>query len=541
MQLINGLHFRNLKGDIYGGVTAAVVALPLALAFGVTSGAGAIAGLYGAIFVGFFAALFGGTPGQVSGPTGPMTVVMAVIITQYAGNPAMAFTVVMMGGACQIVFGLARVGRFIDLVPYSVLSGFMSGIGCIIILLQIGPLLGHAAPSTTLGAVAEMPDYFSAPVMHAMAVAAVCLVIVFLTPKRVGAIVPPTLIALLAGTVLVAFWLGGASTIGAIPTGLPEPIVPMLTIDALPGMVRSALILGALGAIDSLLTSLVHDHATHTYHRPNRELIGQGIGNMVAGLFGGIPGAGATMRTMVNIRAGGRTPISGALHALILLGLVAGLAPLAAWIPHAVLAAILIKVGVDIIDWRFIRRLHRAPFDAVFKMLVVLALTVFVDLILAVAVGIVLAALLHINYMSKLQTSTLHITHNGHEAQLSEIEAQLVDTLHGELLLVQPDGPVTFVSATELARRVSQAEAYSVLVIDLSRVPRVDKSGAVALEDIIDTAAEDEKPVFVCGMTEEVSRTLDRLRILDKVRADPRSPDRLSILRQAAATLMEAG
>ena len=467
-----------------------------------------------------------------------MTVVMAVIITQYAGNPAMAFTIVMMGGAFQIVFGLARVGRFIDLVPYSVLSGFMSGIGCIIILIQIGPLLGHPSPANPLAAVAKVSDYLAAPVWHAVAVAGVCLAIVFLTPKKLGAIVPPSLIALVIGTLLVAWWLGDASVIGTIPTGLPEPITPVFTLDALPGMVKSALILGALGAIDSLLTSLIHDNATRTYHRPNRELIGQGIGNMVAGFFGGIPGAGATMRTMVNIRTGGRTPISGALHALILLALVAGLAPLASWIPHAVLAGILIKVGVDIIDWRFLRRLHRAPFEAVFKMLVLLVLTVFVDLILAVAVGIVLAAMLHITIG---QTP-------GPAACASPATATTPISRRSRRSWRDPEwrafaGPASradhLVSANALLRRVSEAGDFRAMVIDLSQVPMVDKSAAVALEEIIERAAAGEKPVFVCGMAEAVMRTLDRLRILDRVRADPRTTDRLSILRQAVATILE--
>lgn len=362
MHLIHGLHFDNIRGDIYGGLTAAVVALPLALAFGVASGAGPIAGLYGAIFVGLFAALFGGTPAQVSGPTGPMTVVMAGVVTQFGHAPAMAFTVVMLAGLLQILFGVLKLGRYINLMPFPVISGFMSGIGVIIIILQLGPLVGHASPGGgILIALADVPRAYASPVVAAAAVGALALFIVFVWPSRLGRIVPSPLVALVIGTLVAVFVLPGAPVLGEIPTGLPRPILPLFDLASVPLMLRAALILAVLGTIDSLLTSLVADNVTQTHHDSDRELIGQGIGNAVAGLFGAIPGAGATMRTVVNVRAGGRTPISGALHALVLLAMVLGLGGFAERIPHAVLAGILIKVGLDIIDWGYLQRIRRAP------------------------------------------------------------------------------------------------------------------------------------------------------------------------------------
>jgi len=192
VQFIYGLHFKNLRGDIYGGLVAAVVALPLALAFGVASGAGAIAGLYGAIIVGLFAALFGGTPAQVSGPTGPLTVVMAGIIAQFGQEPTVAFTAVILGGGLQILLGLSGVGRYITLVPYSVISGFMSGIGCIIIILQLGPLLGHPAKQEgVLATLQALPEFFADPHPDAVIVGLLTLGIVYLTPERIGKLVPP--------------------------------------------------------------------------------------------------------------------------------------------------------------------------------------------------------------------------------------------------------------------------------------------------------------------------------------------------------------
>jgi len=296
---IHGLHFNNLKGDIYGGLTAAVVALPLAMAMGVTSGAGPIAGLYGAILVGFFAALFGGTPAQISGPTGPMTVVMAVIFTQYTSmfpsNPeqgaAIAFTVVIMGGALQILFGLLKFGRFISLIPHPVISGFMSGIGVIIILLQLQTLLGHPSMSSPLAAIRALPNAISSPEMTAVYLSVITLVIVYGLPRSIGRLIPSAIFALVIGTLALFIYADGevntvmldaemhysmasAAIIGNIPSGLPELIMPQIHPALLVGMLKSALILAALGSIDPLLTSLVADNKTRIYHRSNRELIG---------------------------------------------------------------------------------------------------------------------------------------------------------------------------------------------------------------------------------------------------------------------------
>ncbi len=317
---VNGLHFNNLRGDIFGGLTAAVVALPLAMAMGLASGAGPIAGIYGAIFVGFFAALFGGTPAQVSGPTGPMTVVMAIIFTQYTsmfpGDPAqgatLAFTVVILGGLFQICFGLLKVGKYIELVPHPVVSGFMGGIGIILISLQIGPLLGQNSPPKPLEALLAIPSFLNSPHIHALYLGLITIALVYLIPlylPRLNRLLPAPLFALITGTLCYLFFLNDTNIpiIGHIPKGFPDFVIPTIPIEYLPGMVKSGLILAALGTIDSLLTSLVADNITRTQHKSNRELIGQGIGNTFAGFFGGLPGAGATMRTVVNVKAGGLT------------------------------------------------------------------------------------------------------------------------------------------------------------------------------------------------------------------------------------------
>jgi SulP family sulfate permease len=539
MKLVHGLSLDNIRGDIFGGLTAAVVALPLALAFGVASGAGPVAGLYGAIFVGFFAALFGGTPSQISGPTGPMTVVMAGVITQYGHEPAMAFTVVMLAGVFQILFGVFKLGRYVSLVPFPVISGFMSGIGCIIIILQLAPLIGHATPDGgPLMALAGLPELIRSLQPQAAIVGALSLAIVYLTPASINRIVPAPLIALLVGSLLVYFFLTGVPVLGDIPTGIPQPHFPTFTLEAVPGIVQSALVLALLGSIDSLLTSLIADNVTQTQHDSDRELIGQGIGNAIAGVFGGIPGAGATMRTVVNVRTGGRTPISGMLHALVLVAIVLGLGGLAENIPHTVLAGILIKVGIDIIDWPYLRRIRQAPRAGVFFMLVVLLLTVFVDLITAVAVGIVLASLLFVKRMSDLQLANIKaITGTTDDHGLSEEETAALQAGHGRVILYHLTGPFSFGAAKGMARRLTASDEYDALVLDLRDVTFLDSSASLGLEDAIKLARGHGKEVFLVGIRPDVARTLQRLGVLKLLPDDHHHVTRLDALRRAAAKI----
>ncbi len=549
MAWIHGLHFNNLRGDIYGGLTAAVVALPLALAFGVSSGAGPIAGVYGAIFVGFFAALFGGTPAQVSGPTGPMTVVMAAIFTQYtamfpddpARGAALAFTVVMLGGLCQILFGVLRLGKFISLVPHPVTSGFMSGIGVIIILLQLGPLLGHPAASGPLASVEALPGFLSHPHGAALTLGLLSLAIVYLLPARLNRILPAPLLALILGTglMLLAF-RGQVPILGEVPSGLPQPQWPTFVTDwqVLVGMVKSALVLALLGTIDSLLTSLVADNITHSHHDSDRELIGQGIGNTIAGLFGGLPGAGATMRTVVNVRAGGQTPLSGALHALILLAVVLGAGRFASFIPNAVLAGILIKVGTDIIDWDYLRRLRTAPRAGVVIMFTVFFVTVFVDLITAVGVGMVMASFLFLKRMADLQLENIQaFTEPPPEAPLSRQEAAILEQAGGRILLYHMEGPLSFGAAKGMVRQLAAFDQYDVLVMDLTDVVAVDFTSSRAIEDMINDARSRQRKVFLVGLRPRVHEFLRAQGVLDRLPEDGLAGSRQEGLCRAARVL----
>lgn len=538
MQLIHGLHFNNLRGDIYGGIVAAVVALPLALAFGVASGAGAIAGLYGAIFVGFFAALFGGTPGQVSGPTGPMTVVMAGVILQFAHEPRLAFSAVILGGALQIVTGLLGWGRYIRLTPYPVISGFMSGIGCIIIILQLGPLIGHAAkPEGVLATLKALPEFYTSPNGQAAIVGLLALGVTYLTPARIGKRIPPPLLALLIVTPVTALFLPQVPTIGEVPKGFPIPHMPPLYRDSLFLVLEAAVVLSLLGNIDSLLTSLVCDNLTRTHHDSDRECVGQGIGNMVSGLFGGLPGAGATMRSVANIRTGGRTPLSGALHALLLLAVLLGLGPLAAKVPLPALAGILLKVGVDIIDWRFMGHVTRAPRAEVIIMITVLLITVLVDLITAVAVGVVVASLLFVKRMADLELASFRVITTPHqEAPISPEEAEILSSNQGRIVLIHADGPMSFGSANNMVRRLDRVREFSTfqsVVLDLSDVPFIDGTAAMAVEDMLRVVQTHKQHLFFVAMQPQVSRVLEGMGVLKLVRPGHIYATRLEALQQA--------
>jgi SulP family sulfate permease len=540
------LSFHNARGDFFGGLTAAIVALPLALAFGVASGAGPSAGLYGAIAIGFFAALFGGTPAQVSGPTGPMTVVMAsVFASLVASDPehgvALAFTTVVLGGLLQMAMGALRLGKYITLMPYTVISGFMSGVGVIIILLQLGPLLGHPGGAGVVEALQHLPTWATTADPVALTLGGVTLAIVFLAPARLNRILPAPLVALIGGTLVsvVAFPQSALPRIGEIPSGLPSLHWPQFTWVNLKDMLVYSVMLAVLGALDSLLTSLVADSITQTQHDSDRELIGQGLGNCVSGLFGGLPGAGATMRTVINVQAGGRTSLAGVIHALVLAAIVLKAGALTAPIPHAVLAGILIKVGVDIIDWSFLRRAHRLSLKGAGLMYMVLLLTVFVDLITAVMVGVFVANLLTIKNITDLQLKDMQMTAFPSEVDwLSAAERSRLQATRGRVLLFRLSGPMSFGAAKGIARRLGIVENYDILILDFTSVPRLGITALLAIETMIKDAWSKDRQVFVVGAQGQVERRLHSLRLMQRMPASHQVADRLTALERSLQILM---
>ncbi len=525
MPVFNEIRFDNLRGDLFGGVTAAVIALPMALAFGVASGAGAEAGLYGAVLVGLFAALFGSTPTLISEPTGPMTVVMtAVIANLVATNPenglAMAFTVVMMAGLFQMLFGALKLGNYVTLMPYNVVSGFMTGIGIILIVLQLGPFLGQATPpGGVIGTFGSLQELFGniQPIETGLALMTFVLLVFF--PNRLRRYIPPQLLALIIGTLISLYFLTEVDIrrIGPIPTGLPELQLPTFTTDQMLVMVFDAAVLAVLGSIDALLTSVIAENLTRKESNADKELVGQGLGNLASGLFGGIPGAGATMGTVVNIQTGGRSALSGLTRALLLLIVVMWAADLTAEIPLAVLAGIAMKVGVDIIDWSFLKRAHRVSWKTTAIMYGVIALTVFVDLIAAVAIGVFIANLLTIERMAKLQSDSVKTFQHGRNADLNWDEQTLLQRANGKILVLSLGGPLFFGMAKTISRQYAVLEGHEVLIVDLTEVPSLGVSSSLSIEKLILEDKEQQRPVFIVGMTDEVRKRLGKLGLLDQI------------------------
>ena len=514
---------QTFRGDVFGGITAAVVGLPVALAFGVASGLGALAGIYGAIAVGFFAAVFGGTRSQISGPTGPMSVAMAVIVTSNADNLAEAFTIVIMAGLIQVLLGVMRIGRFVAFTPYSVISGFMSGIGIIIILIHTLPFLGSAiVTGGPLGAVRAWPDAINDVNFSALSIAAVTLAVGVVWPSRLRKFLPPTLAALTAGTLLSVLWLSNTPVIGEVPTGLPDVQLPDLSLSALAGAVQPALIIALLGSIDSLLTSLIADSMTRTRHKPNRELVGQGIGNLAAGLIGGLPGAGATMGTVVNIRAGGRTQVSGVLRTAILLAVVLGLGKYVETIPHAVLAGILMKVGWDIIDWRFLTRIHLVQREHLLVMLITLGLTVFLDLVTAVAIGLIAAGMASARQFERLELdSVVSVPLLDRSFLGSQEDADEIDSFSARVGLVALRGSFTVASSNKLIDTISvDIRDHEVVILDFSGTVYMDDSAALVVEQLIDSAIAEDTQCIVMGLSGSPAATLKTLNVLRRVPAD---------------------
>jgi len=527
MFLFNEINLKNKRGDIFGGVTAAVIALPMALAFGVASGAGAEAGLYGAILVGLFAALFGGSPTLISEPTGPMTVVFTAVIAKLiasdpANGMAMAFTVVIMAGMFQILFGVMKLGKYVTLMPYTVVSGFMSGIGIILIILQIGPLLGQPSPSGGVIAVIEnLPGLISGIETNETMLAILTIAILFLIPKSLKQYLPPPLVALIACTLISVIFLSGTEIrrIGEIPTGLPDLQLPVFSVEQWQVMLIDAIVLGMLGCIDALLTSVVADSITRKRHNSDKELVGQGIGNIMSGLFGGLPGAGATMGTVVSIQAGARSSLAGLVRAAILLIVILWAADLTAVIPLAVLSGIALKVGIDIIDWGFLKRAHLISGKGALITYGVILLTVFVDLIAAVGIGLFVANVMTITKLSELQANdvTAVTDPDKTDLELSEREKEILRNANGKVMLLHLRGSLIFGSSRAITRKNSQFGGCHTLIVDITDVKHLGVSSALALEESILEMVNAGRSVYIVTTREQALQRLGKLDVLKHI------------------------
>ncbi|MGS0693801.1 SulP family inorganic anion transporter [Shewanella sp. 0m-4] len=517
----------SVKGDLFGGVTTAIISLPLALAFGVASGAGAEAGLWGAILVGFFAALFGGSSTLISEPTGPMTVIMTAVLTSMVAKypesgMAISFTVVMMAGAFQFLIGTLKLGKYVTLMPYSVISGFMSGIGVILIILQLSPLLGHAAPTGgVIGTLTSLPTTLANVKFSELFLGVLTLATLFFFPKKYRKYVPAQLVALVAVTLLsiILFDTDSIRRIGEIPAGLPSLVLPHINSDIFMTMVIDALVLGTLGSIDTLLTAVIGDSLTRKEHDSDKELRGQGLANMISGLFGALPGAGATMGTVTNIQVGARSPLSGMTRAVVLALVVLVAGSLTEPIPMAVLAGIAVYVGFNILDWSFIQRAHKVSMQGMAIMYGVMLLTVFVDLIVAVGLGVFISNILIIERLSQEQARQVKAISDAdqNDVPLTPSERDLLDQANNKLLFLYLSGPMIFSVSKAISRQHASIGDYQAMILDLTDVPMIDVTVGLALENAIKDAQDANCEVFLLCPNPQTQEQLNKFHVIDSL------------------------
>jgi len=508
-----GSYFKNIKGDFLGGLTAGVVTLPLALAFGLQSGLGPVSGLYCAIILGLIAVVIGGTPTLISTPTGPMTVVATLAISQVIANAGSLESgmgtiigIFLLAAIFQIIFGVIKIGGYVKYIPYPVLSGFMTGIGVILISLEIYPLVGLSSPKDIIKVFVNLPQIFSQVHFQALGLGGLALAIVFFLPRLTKAI-PASLAALIVGTFVSAFFGLSVPMIGEIPQGLPSLQVGHLStfdIHHIPFVLSASLTLGALGCIDTLLTSVVADQITKTRHKSNRELIGQGLGNFTSALFGGLPGAGTTMSTIVSIKAGGRTRLAGIISSIFLIGILFGLAKYVQYIPIPVLAAILIGVGFDIIDYKGLKQLAKVNRAEGVILVTVLVMTVFVDLIEAVAVGMILSSVIFMKKMGdigegKVELFPLRKLKVMKSCNLQE-EFILPRDLADQVYVKTINGPVFFGFSYSLQENIKKLPEINTIIFEMNRVPYIDQSAANVYETVIQDLKNQEIEVLLANI-----------------------------------------
>ncbi|WP_419842869.1 SulP family inorganic anion transporter [Candidatus Poriferisodalis sp.] len=549
-----------LRDDVFGGLTAAVVMLPLSLAFGLASGLGAIAGLYGAVAVGLLSALGGGAKTQISGPTAPLSVAMSVVVVDYAQQDInKALSIIVLAGIVQILLGVLRLGSFVAYTPYPVVSGFTSAVGVIIIVVQLIPLLGHevvlGGVAASLGALPDAVDNIdtSAAALGVLAIA-VCL----LWPRPLRRLLPASVAALVVATVVSAFWIDDVAVIGSVPSGLPDVVMPSFDWADIGGALPPAVTLALLGSINSLLTARVADAMTRDSHHPNRELIGVGAANLLAAFIGAVPGAGATSATVANVKAGGRSRASGVLCAAVLGALVLGLGRFAEVIPHAVLAGILIKIGFDIIDWRYLACVRRTQFDQYAVMGLTLGLSIVSDLLLAVGAGLLAAAMTASRQVERLEldnvvsTPLLDVTFLALPATDTSRSAERTDGANSSgspdldgldpfaarTGLLSLRGTFTAASSIKLFNTINRdVEEHEVVIFDFTQTRHMDDSAAYMVGQLVEVAVESGTRCIVMGLDRSGATSVRELNVLRSVPADQHVKD-LDAARAVARRLL---
>tara|TARA_Y100000994_G_scaffold249410_1_gene260913 strand:+ start:1098 stop:2804 length:1707 start_codon:yes stop_codon:yes gene_type:complete len=518
----------NIWGDIVAGITVAIIALPLALAFGEISKLGPIAGVWGAIAGGIVGGLFGGCMVGVSGPTAPKAAQIAafmgafVIGTTNEPDLVAAFSIIFLSGIILVLISILKISRFIHYIPYSVVAGFMCGIGVIVILTQINAFLGLDSEKN-IRAVFENFRYTIQNVnVEALYVALPSLLILFFwstLEKKIKFLmnIPSPLVALIIGTSIAYLMNLNIPYIGDKMTGANDAKIfsfyfPDLT--RISEFMFPAFALAGLAVLDSLLSCIVADNITGNRHSSDRETFGQGMANMAAGLFGGVTTATATMRTVANIKFGGKTPLASIVHGLTLIAILLGLGFLVAAIPTACLAAILFKVGIDILDYRILPVLKKLPIIDLLVFIIVLFVTVYEDLMIAVLVGVIFSLLSSIkNLRSSYSHENIHFSNSDFASD--DWNSKKLKELPVNIL--QVNGPLFFISVQSLIKTYSDASRHEVLIVDINNITTIDLSGVYALEDLIKTALSKNIKVLALDVNSNIKEKLKKMNFSNNI------------------------
>jgi SulP family sulfate permease len=522
--------------DLIAGVTVGLVALPLAMAFAISSGVPPQAGLYCAVVAGFLVSALGGSRFQIGGPTGAFVVVVAGIIATHGIDGL--FMCTMMAGVILVVLGATGMGAAVTFIPRPVVVGFTNGIAVLIASTQIRDFFGVQLATVPgpfwprLVALAQHASTFS-PATTALAIGAlVCL----LAWNRFVGRIPGYVVVLLVGTVMVVALKLPVETIGSrfggIPRGWPRLILPRFHVSLIPTLASPALTIALLGAMESLMSAVVADRMGGDRHNPNVELIAQGIANIVSPLFGGLPATGAIARTATNIRSGARTPAAGMIHALTLLSVLLFAAPLARFIPLAVLASILLVVAYNMGEWAEIPELLKLTRMDISVWLVTFTLTVFADLTIAVEVGMVLAMFLFVRKVS--QTTTVSLVTRDY------VESGRVHSLQDKHIpeyvsVFRIHGPFLFGASDKVRKVLDDADSLAPIVImRLRNMTAIDATGLRALEDLADGLHRVRRTLILCGALKQPARLMQQAEFHEHVGAENICPNIETALRRAA-------
>lgn len=503
-----------LRGDVLGGIVSAIVALPQALAFGVATGMGASAGMWGAVILCLVAGLLGTKLPMISGPTGPVAIVTASIMAAYGYETGAIVTVLLLAAIIQTCISFTSLPSIVKYVPYPVISGFMNGVGTILILMQLNPLVGQKTMSTPIESLKHLITDFSDINTQAVILGCLTLMIVFLIPQKINRFIPSQIIALVLCTFISIKAGFQVDKISDVSISLPHPVLPEINFDILKLALPFALTLAVVCSSESMLTALVADSLTREKSSPKRLLLSQGIGNILCAMTGSMSGSAATMRTVAAINTGASTKFAAVVNPLFLIIVLMTCSEFVKEIPLAVLAGILIKIGYDIVDTKLLKVIKYAPKDDLYVLALVFLLTVFYNLIFAVGAGITLAALL---YAKRVADKTSLEVKNIYSKEIFALEEELVHDYKYLIRVVHIDGQFFFGSATQIVSHFDEMLGTKYLILNYESNALLDISAIFALEDIIIRLQTQHIKVMLVIKNEAVLNQLRDLNITSQI------------------------